>query len=114
MMIHLRLPDWAIKATEPNGTMEYIAKYHLKLYTDTPLLARLKHGFLIKKIFDCFTQKINSTLKPDRSLFLYSAHDVTIANVLNSLGLFEVNASNIKVNCIQLTNNLLLFFFSTK
>lgn len=70
--------------------MKYIAKFHLKLYTDTPLLARLKSGFLIKKIFDCFTQKMNSTLKPDRSLFLYSAHDVTIANLLNSLGLFEV------------------------
>lgn len=70
--------------------MEYIAKYHLKLYTDTPQLARLKHGFLIKKMFGDFAQKIDSTLKPDRSLFLYSAHDVTIANVLNSLGLFEV------------------------
>lgn len=67
----LSLPAWAEKAIEPNGTMEYVAKYHLKLYTDTPLLARLKSGFLIKKMFDDFKQKIDSTLKPDRSLFLY-------------------------------------------
>lgn len=37
-----------------------------------------------------FTSKIFGELEPDRALWLYSAHDETIANILNSLGLFEV------------------------
>lgn len=57
---------------------------------DTKELARLQSGFLLKEIFDRFAQKLNSTLQPDRSLWLYSAHDLTIMCMLNSLGLFEV------------------------
>lgn len=49
-------------------------------------MARLKSGFLFKEILDHFSMKINSTLKPDRSLWVYSAHDITIINLLNSLG----------------------------
>lgn len=58
--------------------------------TNTKLLARLKSGFLIKNIYERFTMKKDSTLSPDRVLFLYSAHDETIINVLNALNLFEV------------------------
>lgn len=85
-----RLPDWAEKVVEPNGIIERIAESHFKFNTATPELARLKSGFLIKEMMDRFTKKIFGTLEPDRSLWLYSAHDETIANVLNSLGLFEV------------------------
>ncbi len=69
--------------------MEYIAKLLMKSNADTPELARLKSGFLIKEMMERFNQKINSNLKPDRSLWLYSANDFTIANVLNAFGLFE-------------------------
>lgn len=85
-----RLPDWAEKAVEPGGIIERIADSHFKVNTATPELARLKSGFLIKEMMERFTQKIFCALEPDRSLWLYSAHDETIANVLNSLGLFEV------------------------
>lgn len=84
------LPDWAEEAIQPNSTMEYIAKLLIKSNADTPELARLKSGFLIKEIMERFNQKISSTIQPDRSLWLYSAHDLTIANVLNAFGLFEV------------------------
>lgn len=70
--------------------MEHIAKTQLTVNTATPEMARLKSGFLIKEMMERFTKKIFSTLEPNRSLWLYSAHDETIANVLNSLGLFEV------------------------
>lgn len=70
--------------------MEYITKFSYAMYTNTPLLARLKGGFLIKDILDRFQQKINSTLKPDRSLWLYAAHDYTLSNILNGFGVFEV------------------------
>lgn len=75
---------------EPNGTMEYIATFDYKTYADTPLLARLKSGFLLKEILEHFSKKVDSTLQPNRTLWLYSGHDITILNMLNSLGLFEV------------------------
>lgn len=74
--------------------MKYIAQFDYKTYADTPELARLKSGFLLKEMLDHFSQKINSTLQPNRCLWLYSGHDITILNMLNSLGLFEV-CSNI-------------------
>lgn len=67
------------------------------MQTNTPELARLKAGFLIREILDRFNQKIESQLNPDRTLWIYSAHDTTVANVLNSLGLFEVMTHNIFV-----------------
>lgn len=84
------LAHWAEEAIKPNGTMEYIATFDFKTYTDTPQLARLKSGFLIKEILEHFSQKVNSTLQPNRSVWFYSAHDITITNMLNSLGLYEV------------------------
>lgn len=71
--------------------MDYLSKYWLKLITGTTQLKRLKSGFILKDIFDRFKNKTLSTLSPDRSMWLYSGHDVTIASVLNSLGVFEVN-----------------------
>lgn len=84
------LPEWAEKVMEPNGPMEYIAKFDYKTYADTPQLARLKSGFLFKEIMEHFLQKANSTLTPNRSLWLYSGHDITILNLLNGLGMFKV------------------------
>lgn len=70
--------------------MQQIAEFSFKIDTNTPQMARLKYGFLFKEILEHFTQKINGTLEPSRLLWLYSAHDFTIAGLLNSLGLFEV------------------------
>lgn len=84
------LAHWAEEVIKPNGTMEYIATFDYKTYTDTPQLARLKSGFLLKEILEHFSQKVNLTLQPNRSVWFYSAHDITITNMLNSLGLYEV------------------------
>lgn len=70
--------------------MEMLSARSLATNTSTPELARLKAGFLFRQILEHFSQKIESTLKPDRSLWFYSAHDSTITSVLNSIGLFEV------------------------
>lgn len=86
-----RLQNWAKKALKSNGPMENIAKFNFKSGSNTKLLARLKSGFLLKDILDRFTHKIEATLKPDYSLWFYSAHDFTVSSLLNSLGLFEVS-----------------------
>ncbi|XP_031636576.1 prostatic acid phosphatase-like [Contarinia nasturtii] len=85
------LPDWAKRAIEPNGVMEYITLFDIKMYANTTKLARLHSGFILKEILQRFSQKINSTLKPDRDRLLWfqSTHYYIIANLLNSLGLFE-------------------------
>lgn len=70
--------------------MEYIATFDFKTYADLPITARLKSGFLLKEMLEHFSQKINSTLEPDRSIWFYSGHDITITNMLNSLRLYEV------------------------
>lgn len=90
LLIFDRLSDWAKNAIEPNGLMEYMAVHSFKAQTATKQMARLKTGFLLKEIFDRFAQKLNTTLRPDRYLWMYSAHDTTISNILDSLGLFEV------------------------
>lgn len=53
-------------------------------------MARLKVGYLLREILDRFERKIDKSLMPDRSLWMYSAHDCTLANILNALGLFNV------------------------
>lgn len=75
--------------------MENIAKHHFKTASATPLMARFKSGFLIKDILERFTKKIFGTLDPNRSLWIYSAHDDTISNTLNTLRLFEVNLNQL-------------------
>lgn len=70
--------------------MERVAFCGFQTLTRTSKMARLSTGFLIREIFERCSQKIQSTLLPDRSLWIYSAHDTTIAGVLDSFGLFEV------------------------
>lgn len=95
------LPDWTSKVFYPGSDMTKLANFCFKMKTNTKTLARLKSGFLIREIFERFTQKMNDSLTPNRNLWIYSAHDSTIANVLNSLGLFEVFLS------IRLFSNIL-------
>lgn len=70
--------------------MKYIAARSFATKTITPKLARLQGGFLLKDILDRFANKSKGILKPNRSMWVYSGHDTTVANLLNTLGLFEV------------------------
>lgn len=74
----------------PGGDLAMLTGLCFTSNTTTPILARLKIGFLFREILDRFEQKIESKLQPNRNLWIYSAHDSTIASVLNSIGLFKV------------------------
>lgn len=65
-------------------------KLSYTLPTFTPELAKLRSGFLLKDILDRSVSKSQNRLVPNQSLWMYSAHEATIANMLNSLGLFTV------------------------
>lgn len=104
-----RIPEWAENAIAPNGPLEIMAKLDLITSTGTRQMARLKQGFLIKEIFQHFFEKIESTLEPDRTLWIYSAHDYVIASVLNIFGLYKVCTQHFVDN---ISKNLIYIFFS--
>lgn len=83
------LPDWTKKVYP--GDMEWISSKSFAVNAYTPQLARLKSGNLLKEMLDRFKNKTNSNLVPNRSLWIYSAHDTTVANILNTLGMFELH-----------------------
>lgn len=70
--------------------MEEIAGISFTTSTYNRQLARLKFGLLLKEILNRFTDKLNNKLDPDRSMWMYSAHDTTVAGLLNTLGVFNV------------------------
>lgn len=81
------LPDWTHNVYPDK--MINLSTLSFMSYTRTDLLKRLKTGPLLKEIFLRFKDKIHGKLAPNRSLWIYSAHDTTVANVLNTLGAFK-------------------------
>lgn len=75
--------------------MELATSIQFAMFTYTRELARLKGGFLLKEILERCTNKTELKLNPNRVMWMYSAHDTTVANLLNTLELFEVNFYNI-------------------
>lgn len=84
---NLTLPDWT-KEVYPEKMFE-ISGLSFAVKTYTPTLARLKSGMLLKDILTHYDNKTKGHLSPNRNLFIYSAHDTTVANILNTLGVFK-------------------------
>lgn len=89
--INFRIPTWA-QAVFPGGQLEKLTRFGYSLAAGTPTLARLRSGYLFKKILDSSTNKTAGTLVPNYSVNVYSAHDSTVANMLNLLGLYDENS----------------------
>lgn len=114
-MIITRLPKWTESVFGPGTDFEWAANRYLRSYSTTPeifkytygnynigmfmkvrsvlimssiVFCRPQSGYLIREIFDQFTAKIDGTLSPNRTVYLYSAHDMNIASILNIFGLF--------------------------
>lgn len=86
-LYNFTLPEWT-KKVYPEKMFE-ISGLAFASKTFTPLLARLKSGPLLKEILNHFLNKTRGKLSPNRNVFIYSAHDTTIANILNTLGVFK-------------------------
>lgn len=84
------IPDWAEKVIN-NENFKSLALFFYEIQSYNNELKKIKPGYLLKSIFDRIRSKIQSTLKPDRKLFMYFAHDITIVTILNGLGLYKVN-----------------------
>lgn len=88
------LESWEEIVMLPDGEFERLALSPYRVISATPELRKFTAGFLLKEILDRFTNKLKSTLSPNRSLWMYFVHDYKIASMLNSLGLKEVFYNN--------------------
>lgn len=84
---NLTLPEWTKKVypdkMKPWGDMSFA------LYTYTPELALLRTGPLMNEIY-LTIQNMSYDVIP--KMHMYSAHDTTIADVLNTLNMFEYHS----------------------
>lgn len=101
-------PDWVKEAIKKDGPMEIITRATYKL-RGTPELVRRRSGFLIKDILERSAQKLNSTLRPDFQLYMYSAHSSTLATMLNGLGIFEVRCKILQCESFWHSLNISIF-----
>ncbi|XP_066995857.2 testicular acid phosphatase homolog [Anabrus simplex] len=85
---HLKLPDWT--ASVFPDKMKTLAARSLAIFTETNDMKRSRGGPLVKLMTEHMTAKRAGTLKPNRRMFLYSAHDITIVNVWRTLGFSEL------------------------
>lgn len=75
------LPKWTNEVFYEGSDMFKLTISCFQSFTSTRQLARLRIGFLLHEILNRFTEKKNGVLRPDRSLWIYSAHDTTMMDV---------------------------------
>ena len=111
-MLTLRLPSWVDNISRyTNDTLEQIIAIHLESRSHTNEMKKNRAGFLIKEMYDRFKNKSLSLLKPDRSVYIYSAHDTIIVNILNALNLYEVKRFYIDLKTLL---KFILFLSATR
>lgn len=85
---YIRIPDWA---SEIIDELTKLSAFEGWTFVGTREMSRLYSGFLLREIVKRFILKIDGALKPNRILWMYSAHDETLTGFLNLLGLFDVS-----------------------
>ncbi|XP_023300387.2 lysosomal acid phosphatase [Lucilia cuprina] len=86
----LDLPDWAENIYPER--LEPLAERSYVLFTETNLMKKVKGGAFLNEIHSKMIDKRKRNLNPDRKIFLYSGHDVTLVNVMNSLNILDQTA----------------------
>ncbi|XP_031340436.1 lysosomal acid phosphatase-like isoform X2 [Photinus pyralis] len=81
---NLTLPNWT-KKVYPDQ-LRKLASYEFTLSTNTTQMARLKTGLLFNEIY----HNINdASFNSKPAMRMYSGHDTTLANLLNTLQIFD-------------------------
>lgn len=95
--MHISLPSYLIRLPQwtnyifPSKWLDRLALLFYVLPAYNPLLAKFRAGFILKDILDRSRLKANCELVPDRSVWMYSVHDINISTLLKALGLFDVS-----------------------
>lgn len=83
------LPDWT-ENLFPEKTLP-LAERYLLLLTETAFMKRIKGGPLITEIIDTmYNRKVKAS---DRTITIYSGHDVTLVNVMNAMQIIDQTTS---------------------
>ncbi|TDG50451.1 hypothetical protein AWZ03_003040 [Drosophila navojoa] len=88
--VSLTLPDWTENIYPEE--MRSLAERSYALFTETHLMKRIKGGAFLTEILKKMQNKRKKNLNPDRKIFLYAGHDVTLVNVMNSMGILDQTA----------------------
>uniref|UniRef100_U5EQ46 Putative lysosomal & prostatic acid phosphatase n=1 Tax=Corethrella appendiculata TaxID=1370023 RepID=U5EQ46_9DIPT len=83
----LELPDWTENIFPEK--MLPLAERSLALLTETPLMKKVKGGAIVTEILDTMLKKRSQILLPERSIFIYSGHDVTLVNLMRALNVID-------------------------
>ncbi|XP_076292878.1 prostatic acid phosphatase [Lasioglossum baleicum] len=83
------LPEWT-KSVFPDA-LKPIAAKSFTINAHNKILQTLKSGSLLGEMVDHMEKKSRNTLQPDRKVWMYSAHDETIANMLMTLNVFDLH-----------------------
>ncbi|KAK2586742.1 hypothetical protein KPH14_011774 [Odynerus spinipes] len=81
------LPKWT--ETVFPDKLKPLATKSFTIHAYNKILQRLKTGLLLGEMIDHIEKKSRNALIPDRKLWMYSAHDDTVANMLMTLNLFD-------------------------
>lgn len=87
----LELPQWT-KGIYPERLIP-LAERSYRVFTETDIMKRIRGGAFLNDVYGNMESKANKTLKPNRNLFFYSGHDVTLVNVMNSMGILNQTSS---------------------
>ncbi|CAG2060334.1 unnamed protein product, partial [Timema podura] len=80
----LTIPDWTSEVF-PEPLSSYASFEMFSSLAGTKELERILTGKFFEELSTNLQAKVNSTLSPDRSLFMYSAHDTNLLNLLHTL-----------------------------
>ncbi|XP_067619641.1 lysosomal acid phosphatase isoform X2 [Eurosta solidaginis] len=83
----LVLPDWT-ENIYPDKLVALAARSY-SFYTETNLMKKVKGGTFLAEIIKKMENKRRKNLNPDRKIFLYSAHDITLVNIMNTLNILD-------------------------
>nr|CAD7430231.1 unnamed protein product [Timema monikensis] len=87
-LYNLSVPEWANSYyPQPLGNLFLLESFIAAAGTEE--LQRLSTGPLLKEIIANTLAKVNGTLSPDRGLYIYSAHDSNVVDLLQGLDVFN-------------------------
>lgn len=83
----LELPKWT-ESVFPNKLLA-LAERNLAVLTENAFMKRVKGGYFVTDVIDKMLEKRSNQLKPNRKVFIYSGHDVTLVNVMRALNIID-------------------------
>nr|CAD7568396.1 unnamed protein product [Timema californicum] len=87
-LYNLPIPEW-VNSYYPQPLRNLFLLESFIAAAGTEELQRLSTGPLLKEIIANTQAKVNGTLSPDRGLYIYSAHDSNVVDLLQGLDVFN-------------------------